>query len=279
MNVINAVVISDLHCGCQLGLCPPEEIELDNSGSYKSSRFQKVVWKRWVEFWDDWVPMVTKGEPYIIVLNGDAIDGVHHGAKTQITQNLTIQARIAKNALLPQIEKKKCVGYYHIRGTEAHVGKSAEEEERLAEDLGAVQDEETGNFARWEMWLRMGGALIHFSHHIGTTSSSAYESTAVYKEMVEAFNEAGRWRDEPPDLICRSHRHRQFETRIATEKGYGICIVTPGWQLKTPFTYRIASGRASTPQVGGYLVRRGDEDEIYTRFKIWKLRRAKEVVA
>ena len=276
MSVINVIVISDLHCGCQLGLCPPGEIKLDNSGSYKSSRFQGVVWKKWIEFWDDWVPMVTKKEPYIIVLNGDALDGVHHGAKTQITQNLTIQARIAKSILLPQI--KKCAGYYHIRGTEAHVGKSAEDEEKLAEDLGAVPDEETGNFARWEMWLRLGGSLIHFSHHIGTTSSSAYESTAVYKEMVEAFNEAGRWHDEPPDCVVRSHRHRQFETRISTEKGYGISLVTPGWQLKTPFTYRLASGRASTPQIGGYVIRRGDEDEVYTRFKIWKLKRSKEVI-
>ena len=126
------------------------------------------------------------------------------------------------------------------------------------------------------MWLRLKTALVHFSHGIGTTSSSSYESTAVYKEMVEAFNEAGRWRDEPPDVVVRSHRHRQFETRIATKKGYGISLVTPGWQLKTPFVYRLASGRSSTPQIGGYLIRCGDEDEPYTRFKVWRLKRPRE---
>ncbi len=224
------IILSDLHCGCQFGLCP-NTVKFDGGGHYESSTFQKKVWQRWGYFHEEWVPKVTKGEPYVLVLNGDVLDGVHHGAKTQITQNLSDQSDIAELILRPIIEKEKCVKYYHLRGTEAHSGKSGEEEERLAKLLGAVPDE-YGNYARWEMWFRLKTALVHFSHAIGVTSSSAYESTAVYKEMVEAFNEAGRWRDEPPDVVVRSHRHRQFETRIATKKGYGISLVTPGWQLK-----------------------------------------------
>lgn len=275
-NCKNIIVISDTHCGDQLGLCT-DSVLLDNGGYYHPSKLQQKVTKIWDEFWNDEVPKWTKNENYIIVMNGDALDGVHHQAKTQISQNLAIQAKIASGILKPLIDKKKCIGYYHIRGTEAHVGQSGEEEEKLAKELGSIPNE-NGNYSRWEMWTRMpNGALIHFSHHIGSTSSSSYESTGVYREMVEAFNEAGRWHDEPPDVVVRSHRHRQFETRIATSKGYGISLVTPGWQLKTPFTYRLASGRASTPQIGGYLIRSGDEDEIYTRFKVWKLGRTKEV--
>lgn len=272
----NIIVISDLHCGCQLGLCT-QPVLRDGGGYYQPSNLQKKVARIWDEFWNVKVPKWTKNENYIIVINGDTMDGVHHQSKTQITHNLSVQSNIAENIIRPQIDNKKCIGYYQLRGTEAHVGQSGEEEEKLAKKLNAISDE-NGCYSRWEMWMRMSnGALIHFSHHIGTTSSSAYESTGVYKEMVEAFNEAGRWHDEPPDVVVRSHRHRQFETRIATSKGYGISLVTPGWQLKTPFTYRLASGRASTPQIGGYLIRAGDEDEVYTRFKVWKLGRTKEV--
>lgn len=277
METNNIVVISDLHAGCQFALCPAS-VKRDGGGIYTPSKFQKKVRNAWDEWWGERVPEYTKDEPYVIVVNGDIIDGIHHQAKTQISQNLSVQSDIAKTLLAPIIENKKCKEYYHLRGTEAHVGKSAEEEERLAKDLGAVPDDETGNYSRWEMWLRLDKALIHFSHHIGATSSSAYESTAVYKELVEAFNEAGRWKDEPPDVVVRSHRHRQFEVTIATEKGMGKSIVTPGWQLKTPFTYRMASGRASTPQVGGYVLRTGDGDEIYSRFHVWKLGRTKEVI-
>jgi len=277
-KINNIVIISDPHCGCQLGLCPPGPIKRDEKGSYYPSSFQKKVWKAWEEWWDYWVPLYTKEEPYILVVNGDVLDGNPYGAKTPISLNVAIQSRIAKKILRPILEKKKCIEYYHIRGTEAHVGKSAENEEALAETLGAIPEEEGGPYSRWEMWTRLDKALIHFSHHIGTTSSSAYESTAVYRELIEAFNEAGRWKDEPPDVVVRSHRHRQFEVTIATDKGMGKSIVTPGWQLKTPLTYRMASGRASTPQVGGYVLRTGDEDEIYSRFHVWKLGRSKEVI-
>lgn len=268
----NIIVVSDTHCGCQLGLCA-RKIRLDNDNYYEPSKNQKIVYRWWQHFWNNWVPMVTKGEDYIIVHNGDAIDGDHHGAKTPISTNYNIQLRIAEQCLMPQIEKPNCKAYYHIRGTESHVGKSAEYEEMLAERLGA-KPTKNGQYARWELWYELGHTLVHFSHHIGTTQSSAYESTAVYKEMVEAFNEAGRWQNRPPDVIVRSHRHRQFETRIGSASGYGISLVTPGWQLKTPYTYRLASGRSGTPQMGGYLIRIGDEDSIFTRFKMYKIERS-----
>jgi len=274
LDIKNVIVISDTHIGCQFGLFPPE-FKIDGGNIVKQSKLQSVVWEWWNEFVNKWIPMVTKNEPFILVLNGDAIDGDHHGTKTQISKNIADQQKIAEVILKPLISKSE--KYFHIRGTEAHVGKSAENEENLAKSLGAIPDE-LGNYARWEMYMRMQNSLIHFSHHVGTTQSAAYESTAVYKEMVEAFNEAGRWRETPPDVIVRSHRHRLFETRIPTKNGYGIVLVTPGWQLKTPFVHRLATGRSGTPQVGGCLVRHGDEDEIYTRFKVWKIKRTKEEV-
>lgn len=272
----NIIVISDTHCGCGLGLCPPS-IKLDDSGMYHHSPLQAKVWRMWNEFWDKWVPEVTKGEDYIVVHNGDAIDGVHHNSTTQITHNIERQIAIAEKALLPVVENKKCVGYYHVRGTEVHVGSSGENEESLAKHLNANPDKYRRH-ARWVLWMRMAnGRLIHFTHHVGTTNSAAYESTAVYKELVEAYNEAGRWRKEPPDCVVRSHRHRQFEIRTATEKGYGIVIVTPSWQLQTPFVYRSALGRSGSSQIGGYLIRSGNEDQLFTRFKVWTSGREDEV--
>lgn len=272
-SVKNIIVISDTHCGCQLALMPPT-VQLDNGGTFKASDLQMKMWKMWRHFWDEWVPVVTKGEPYYIVHNGDAIDGVHHNSVTQITHNITDQIQIARDILLPQINNPKCKGYFHIRGTEAHVGKSAQSEEGLARSLGAIPDDKN-NHARWEMWLRIEKFLIHFTHHVGTTSSASYESTAVYKELVEAYTEAGRWLNEPPDMVVRSHRHRQFEIKIATKKGYGVSLVTPSWQLKTPFVYKLGLGRSSQPQMGGYLIRVGDEDGLYTRFKVWDIERPK----
>jgi hypothetical protein len=273
-KINNLIVVSDLHCGCQFGLCEGQ-VSLDGGGIYTESAIQNDIRQRWYEFWDSWVPQVTKGEPFAVVCNGDAIDGSHHNSTTQISHNLTDQGKIAKAILKPIVEL--CEGrYYHIRGTEAHVGQSGQEEERLAMELGAIPDSD-GRYARWELWLEVGVGLVHLSHHIGTAGSLAYETSAVHKELEQAYVEAARWQNRPPDVIVRSHRHRNVETRIQTYHGFATACTTAGWQAKTPFVYRIAGGRQTLPQIGGTLVRSGDED-VFTSHWLWNLDRLKTEV-
>jgi hypothetical protein len=128
------------------------------------------------------------------------------------------------------------------------------------------------------MWIRLGGkALVHLTHHVGISGTMFYESTAPMKELTEAYVEAGCWHDEAPDVVVRSHRHRNIEVRIQTYKGFCTACTTAGWQLKSPYTYRF-SGRMGAPQIGGTLVRCGDED-VYTRHFIRTIGRTKEVQA
>jgi len=211
------------------------------------------------------------------VVNGDALDGVHHGATTQISHNLADQERLACDILRPRVAK--AARYVHIRGTEAHVGKSAESEERVARELGAIPNEE-GQHARYDLWLRLGGPkgpLVHFLHHIGTTGSSAYEATAVHKELVESYVEAGRWGDEPPRCIVRSHRHRALRVHIPVADGEALAVVTPAWQLKTAFAWKIPGARLSQPQIGGTIIKLGDEAGLYVRSFTRRMERSHEV--
>ncbi len=258
----NTIVISDTHCGCRLGLCSPDGVQLDDGGKYLPSKLQLKVWSWWEEFWGEWVPHATHGEPYNVVHNGDAIEGVHHGSTTQVSHNLEDQGVLAFEILQPVVER--CEGrYWHIRGTEAHVAKSGREEENLAKRLGAKKNAE-GQYARWELWHKLGGELVHFLHHIGTTSSSAHETSAINAEIAAEFVESARWNNPHPAVIVRSHRHRSAEVRLPTARGYATGVVTPAWQLKTPFTYKIAGARLSPPQIGGILIRKGDAPGLYT---------------
>lgn len=264
----NIVFISDTHVGCQMGLCPPR-VRLDGGGYYQASNLQRKVWDYWKHFKNKVIPDFTKSEPFTLVHVGDCCDGVHHNSTTQITQNKKDQANIAYEVLAPL--REKAARYFHIRGTGAHVGPSGELEEGVAARLGAEPDDQ-GNHARWELWLNLNRKLIHVSHHISGTASSSYESTGVYREMVEAFTHAGRSGVKPPDLIVRGHRHRYFKTDVGR-----IVVVVPGWQLKTPYVYRIASGRAAPPHFGGIVVRSGSKDPLYTRAKIYEIERPREV--
>lgn len=218
------------------------------------------------------MPRATRNEPYCVVVNGDVMDHRHHGTTTQISANLSDQAKIALKLLEPI--KDKCQGrLYMIRGTESHSGPAGEAEEELAKDLEAIQDE-TKAYSRYELYIEIGSALCHFNHTIGVTGSAHYETSALMSEYANSCVDAARWGLRPPDVVVRSHRHRHTEVKVPTKHGYGIIFVTAGWQFKTPFTHRVAGGRVTQPHIGGSLIRQGDE-EFFTRHKTWHMKRPK----
>lgn len=278
----NIVYISDTHCGCRVALCPPKGIRLDGGGWYHPSELQQKMYAMWEHFWDVFVPEVTHGEPYVVVMNGDAVDGSHHKSKTQISQNFADQHNIAMELLAPIVERAET--YYHIRGTEAHVGQSAENEEILARSLGAKPNAQ-GEYSRFDLWKTIGpsGDLVHFLHHVGSTGSQAYEATAVHKELTESYIEAARWGRRPPTAIVRSHRHRSIEINIPTqldpnepnETQQAMAVVSACWQGKTPFVWKIPGGRLSTPQFGGGVLRYHEKDRVlFNRAKVWTVERS-----
>lgn len=263
-SIVNAVFIGDTHVGCQLGLMSPEGGQTDEGLTVSPSALQAKVWQWWREFWDDFVPRATAGDPFCVVHLGDAIDGVHHGSTHQWTHNLGAQSRHAETILRPVVEA--CEGrYYHIRGTEAHVGPSSTEDERLACALGAIPNK-VGQYARYELWKTLGSRLIHAGHHIGVAGSQAYESSALMREIAEFMIESARCNQPPPDALVRGHRHRCMKLSIPTSRGSAQVVTLPGWQLKTPFSSRIAGARASQPQFGGIVMRWSEQhQELFVR--------------
>jgi hypothetical protein len=116
---------------------------------------------------------------------------------------------------------------------------------------------------------------VHLLHHIGTTSSAAHEASAVNAELAAEYVEAGRWGRTPPDYVVRSHRHRSIGVEMDSARGYAAALVTPAWQLKTPYVWKIPGARLSEPQLGGLIIRLGDE-EFYHRRKVWSMDRSPE---
>jgi hypothetical protein len=213
-NIKNIVVVSDTHAGCKLALCSGP-IFLDEGGEYHPSKFQQKLKQMWDYFWTEWVPDATRGEDFAVLHNGDIIDGSHHHTTTVITNNLTDQKNIAYQLMKPIVDL--CDGlYFQVRGTEAHVGKSAQDEEALAKILGAIPDQQ-GLHSRYDLWIRVGDYLVHALHHIGSCGSNAYEATAVHKELAESLTEAARWGYRPPDVVVRC---LSLNAQILTEFGW-----------------------------------------------------------
>jgi hypothetical protein len=260
-RVPNIVAVSDTHIGCKFGLCHSDGFVLDESHVVPPSIHQLGLWEWWQEFWGEFVPHATRGEPFAVVANGDLIDGDHHGSSTQFTRNIKDHVRNAVKIYEPV--RDACEGrLYVVRGTQVHVGESGRDEEAIAEQLGAVQ--RSGQFSHQEVRARLGDRLIHFAHHISTTASPYARATALQRLATNSYVEAGRRGDPPYSMLVRSHRHQNSEVVEQAAHGKVTVVTLPAWQLKTPYVHSRDGLQMGQPEIGGIVIRLAD-NELFTR--------------
>ncbi|MHC1739718.1 MAG: hypothetical protein AB9897_01260 [Anaerolineaceae bacterium] len=246
------ITISDLHIGSHSGLTSTEGIQLDNGATQLPSKLQFYVSNCWEHFWTDYVSgMLRKYQirkkNATVVINGDVVDGNHHNA-VDIVPNVGTQEREAVRILKPIAEQYRT---FMVRGTEAHGSVGEQSTERIGRELGCEMDD-CGNNSVWQLWLEAEGVLFQFAHHIGTTSSAAYETSAPMRELVAGLVESAQWKQRMPDVFVRSHRHRYIPVSIPAEGDKDIqLVITPGWQLRTPFVEKI--DRMRLPHIGGVI--------------------------
>lgn len=242
------ITISDTHIGSYFGLCPGDGLRLDNGAMQAPSIYQQYLIECWAHFWGDFVPRVTKRCKNIsVVVNGDAIDGNHHEA-VDLVSNVQSQERAVVEIFKPIAKKYRL---FMVRGTEAHGGKSDQNTESIARQLGCEADE-TGQHSAYQLWLDVDGVVFQFAHHIGVTSSAAYETSAPMRELVAGLVEAAQWDQRLPDVFVRSHRHRYVSVPIPREGDRDFTmVITPAWQLRTPHVERI--DRMRLPHIGGVV--------------------------
>lgn len=241
------LITSDWHVGSSVGLCPRNGLVCDDGIVVPPSKFQQGL----IKAMDDMVDYAcgfNGVESRSLIVNGDMVDGFHHNTVAITTNNIDRQEAGALSILQEIGDRFDRV--YVNRGTEAHVQQSAQSEERIARSVGAVIDE-MGNHSSWQLWLNVDGCVFNIAHHISSTSSAAYESSAPMRELTAAMVEAGQWGQRVPDVVIRSHRHRYVQVRIPSKTGEIVIAVTPGFQLKTPFTEKI--DRMRMPHIGGLI--------------------------
>ena len=263
------VVISDLHVGSTLALCPEDGLQVSDGGRYLPNKFQTTLWKFWKDFWGDFVPRQVAGaESVTLVVNGDPVEGLHHQQVGIVTNNLNFQEEGAIRVLntIPTIIKFD--HKYLVRGTEAHSEPGNQSDERLGKGIGCEQNE-IGEYSTWQLWLEVNNILIQFAHHIGVTNSAAAESSAPMRELVAGLVEASQWGRSTPRLFVRSHRHRFIPVSIPSKDGRITCVITPAWQLRTNLVERI--DRIRMPSIGGIVFKIGNEGEIDIREKLYPL--------
>lgn len=239
--------LSDLQTNSTVALCPPV-VNLDDGGSYHASRTQRQLWNDYLNFRDRLKSAKGDGDLYL-VFNGDLHDGDHHQTSQIITRNTATMQNIAADVIDPmaQIADKM----FLIRGTEAHVGKSAALEEEIAKDLGFEKNGK--KYSWWYLKARFKSYWFDVAHHTSMGSTPVGKGNAANKLAAEIIFEYANRGEKPPDYAIRSHVHRHadsFDNYITR------AIILPCWQYNNAFAHRIAPGKL--PTIGGMIWEKED---------------------
>ena len=261
-------MVSDLHCGSTLGLCPPQGIQLDDGGWYTPSYYQKALWGEWEGYWSAVKGALRDGDRLYVAILGDWTDGDHHSTAQIVSRNMAAtQHEIALATIQPALDLNP-KRFIVIRGTEVHVGGSGSHEEALARALPAnvIGHPRTGALSHWHFQAESEGILMDFAHHgavgkLPHTRSNPAKTLAV-KIMVAAAKHGTRI----PDVVYRAHSHQgsdtyqEFPCRV---------IQTRAWQLSTAYVERIAAG--SLPEIGAIIqINEGGKYSIHKYEVAWE---------
>lgn len=240
------ITIADLHTNSTLALLKPG-MTRDDGEPVQLNIIQKWLWMSW-ELCLDSIEKLTTGYHKNLVLVGDLGD-IDNGNRSwqYVTRNPSTVTTYTIELLEPVVAK--CDTTFVIRGTEAHVGKSAWLEEEIAKDLDAEPDPERGTSSWWHLRALFGGVKFDIAHHHSMGNLPWTYANAANKLAVETMYEYMEWGEKPPDIVSRGHQHR-FADSGRTYPTRGVFL--PAWQFKTSYLHRIGKSNAR-PHIGAVV--------------------------
>lgn len=260
-------VVSDVHSGSAVALCPPR-VGLDDGGIYLASKAQSWLWQCWGEYWKD-VDATRQREDadLYLVFNGDLVDGQVKQTTQILSANPNAQAAVWNEAVSHPLSLKP-EQIVVVRGTGAHVGNSASAEERIADGLRRdkrpiITEPETGTASWWHWRAEIQGVRLDVTHHGRTGQREHTRQGAAVLHAHDILLSHVKAGDPHPHLCLRAHYHKFNDS-------YDACPVrvhtTGAWQLGTEYVKKVAADSLS--DIGGSIVtiRNGEYELRKVRF-------------
>jgi len=233
------VVISDLHVGSKFGIMPAS-FELSDGTTVTPNATQKDLFNLYRIAVSKW------GRPDVLVVNGDAIDGVKSPTE-QWSGNVMDQVLAARDL----IEMWGARRIYLVSGTAFHSSSiNLKYEEILANLVGSDRLYD-------QLSLDIEGHLLHFAHHI-SVSSTIYRTTAIARELALLLYNLKSLEDY--EWTIRSHAHYFVHVEYKTHHG----VVTPCWQAQTPYMSKITAF-GMRPDLGCIRISFDPDDSIFEK--------------
>ena len=221
--IAGVVLVSDLHAGSSVGLWPDHcETSTGNTVGIGHNLHQRWLW----ECWQDANARVIehfKGRPFYLVVNGDCIEGKHHGTTEIVVSKNMEHAKAAIELLQPLA--RAATRSFVTQGTECHV---QEYEKHICAEL-------KGTWCGDKALLEVNGTLMDICHHMPTSSRAYLEAGAMSITMGNARLNYARSGHRVPQVYARGHRH----TGGHYSDGRALFVVTPAWQMLTRYGHKV----------------------------------------
>ncbi len=232
---ITGIFFSDTHCNSTVGLCAPG-CYLDDGQLISLSKGQRWLWDCWIDLVER-AKEIKKRNAVVAFANGD-LGEVDRKARSY--QLFSGNKQTIKNISCASLEPLMSVvdAAYFIRGTSAHVGKSAYIEELIAADFeNAIPfDRKKKIYSHWSILMDCERVGIDIAHHttngmVPWTAPNAANRLAAQSLFYSAENGL-----RIPDLVIRSHVHHWGDSYDAFKTR---AIILPAWTLATEYVHQI----------------------------------------
>ena len=274
---VKVIPLSDFHTGGStalfpyyngedLGFPPHKKMTGENGGwkfkhgTYMPSAKQYAMFKHFTACAEN-IKNERGNNRFVVVSNGDGIDGKHHGTLQLATHNIGEQINVhvwLMQYFLSKIgfDKQKGDLLFSGQGTEAHDG---DEEDSIAETLGA-ETLPNGDSVYDFLPLDINGRLFWFLHEGASAGRGLNEGNALHNYMRNVYFSCLEDGRRIPDVIISGHYHRNvYDTFTRKDRTIHGIILSP-WQLKTRFGHRVAA--AELDSIGARTIDVSAKSEI-----------------
>ncbi len=246
-------VVSDVHAGSTVAVCPPEGVRHDDGGVYHPSKLQLWLWHHWEQFWARAKALRKQHKADLGVLcNGDACDGPgHHGTHQSISPNNAEAQSYVIDRVFSVPKALSPDWWVFVKGTFSHVGQGADSESALAKSLGAEREPETQAWSWYHWSAEVHGVRLDATHH-GRSGGRPWTRLSaagiLASEIIQQCAEVGR---PLPHVAFRSHKHVPYDTH---DEHVVRVVGLPSWQAPTGYSWQVVPEHLVRQQYGGVLV-------------------------
>ncbi|MDX1371391.1 MAG: hypothetical protein R3321_02925 [Nitrososphaeraceae archaeon] len=249
-------VLSDVHIGSTEAACSDSAFMSNQGGYFKPRKRNKMIYDFIISSKDK----LKNGKPYMIICNGESIDGPDNkGRGKQTWSNNPIDQTNEVCKIFKQLPVQNGNRFF-VKGSNYHisVNNNMNIEEIVAEKMNAKiislygeeqdyqpmtipvfsGDDYYQNYIEYPRTSRIFhfsifNKYLHFAHPIASSMNFMYRATPLAREMMILKLEAGRAFpiEETPHIVIRSHTHHYTEVGYCHSAGR----ITAGLQLPNDF--------------------------------------------